>query len=65
MKEVNANAEALKRNFLELTELRHILRKTQVFFEEVSFLFIWQIGTGHLFGLVLHFEKLIIKNTYW
>ena len=36
MKEVNANAEALKRNFLELTELKHILRKTQGFFEEVS-----------------------------
>ena len=35
MKEVNANAEALKRNFLELTELKHILRKTQGFFEEV------------------------------
>ena len=36
MKEVNANAEALKRNFLELTELKHILRKTQNFFEEVK-----------------------------
>ncbi|VDI32314.1 V-type H+-transporting ATPase subunit a [Mytilus galloprovincialis] len=34
MKEVNANSEALKRNFLELTELKHILRKTQTFFEE-------------------------------
>ena len=39
MKEVNANAEALKRNFLELTELKHILRKTQGFFEEVIFYF--------------------------
>ncbi|XP_029641958.1 V-type proton ATPase 116 kDa subunit a1 isoform X5 [Octopus sinensis] len=36
MKEINANAEALKRNFLELTELRHILRKTQNFFEEAE-----------------------------
>jgi len=34
MKEVNTNAEALKKNFLELTELKHILRKTQLFFEE-------------------------------
>ncbi|XP_066300098.1 V-type proton ATPase 116 kDa subunit a 1-like isoform X5 [Branchiostoma lanceolatum] len=34
MKEVNTNQEALKRNFLELTELKHILRKTQSFFEE-------------------------------
>ncbi|XP_078662167.1 V-type proton ATPase 116 kDa subunit a 1-like isoform X8 [Branchiostoma floridae x Branchiostoma belcheri] len=36
MKEVNTNQEALKRNFLELTELKHILRKTQSFFEEES-----------------------------
>lgn len=36
LKEVNSNAEALKRNFLELTELKHILRKTQQFFDEVS-----------------------------
>ncbi|KAK2181481.1 hypothetical protein NP493_396g01015 [Ridgeia piscesae] len=36
MKEVNANAEALMRNFLELTELKHILRKTQSFFEEAE-----------------------------
>lgn len=37
LREVNQNAEALKRNFLELTELKQILRKTQVFFDEVSF----------------------------
>lgn len=37
LREVNQNAEALKRNFLELTELKHILRKTQVFFDEVTF----------------------------
>ncbi|KAK7583962.1 hypothetical protein V9T40_004925 [Parthenolecanium corni] len=36
LREVNHNAEALKRNFLELTELKHILRKTQVFFDEVD-----------------------------
>jgi len=34
LREVNHNAEALKRNFLELTELKHILRKTQGFFDE-------------------------------
>ncbi|KAL5283020.1 unc-32.2 family protein [Megaselia abdita] len=34
LREVNQNAEALQRNFLELTELKHILRKTQVFFDE-------------------------------
>ncbi|XP_035825666.1 V-type proton ATPase 116 kDa subunit a1 [Aplysia californica] len=36
MKEVNSNSEALKRNFLELTELKHILRKTQTFFDEAE-----------------------------
>ncbi|XP_053682337.1 V-type proton ATPase 116 kDa subunit a 1 isoform X2 [Sabethes cyaneus] len=36
LREVNQNAEALKRNFLELTELKHILRKTQVFFDEAA-----------------------------
>lgn len=35
LKEVNTNAEALKRTYLELTELKHILRKTQAFFDEV------------------------------
>ena len=36
LREVNQNAETLKRNFLELTELKHILRKTQVFFDEMA-----------------------------
>ncbi|XP_075231792.1 V-type ATPase subunit a family protein Vha100-1 isoform X3 [Lycorma delicatula] len=36
LREVNQNAEALKRNYLELTELKHILRKTQVFFDEAD-----------------------------
>lgn len=35
MKDSNGNYEALMRSFLELTELKHILRKTQTFFEEV------------------------------
>lgn len=37
LKEVNTNAEALKKTYLELTELRHILQKTQQFFDEVGF----------------------------
>ena len=37
LREVNQNSEALKKNFLELTELKHILRKTQTFFDEVRF----------------------------
>lgn len=36
MRDVNSNTEALKKNFLELTELKHILRKTQTFFDEVG-----------------------------
>ena len=36
LKEVNTNAEALKKTYLELTELRHILQKTQQFFDEVG-----------------------------
>lgn len=35
LKEVNTNAEALKKTYLELTELKHILKKTQQFFDEV------------------------------
>jgi V-type H+-transporting ATPase subunit a len=38
LKEVNTNAEALKKTYLELTELRHILQKTQQFFDEVNIL---------------------------
>ncbi|KRZ18037.1 putative V-type proton ATPase subunit a [Trichinella zimbabwensis] len=34
LREVNMNEEMLKKNFLELTELKHILRKTQAFFDE-------------------------------
>lgn len=37
LKEVNSNAEALKKTYLELTELKHILKKTQQFFDEVKF----------------------------
>ncbi|VDK60423.1 unnamed protein product [Anisakis simplex] len=36
LREVNQNEEMLKKNFSELTELKHILRKTQQFFDEVS-----------------------------
>uniref|UniRef100_A0A8C7M843 V-type proton ATPase subunit a n=1 Tax=Oncorhynchus kisutch TaxID=8019 RepID=A0A8C7M843_ONCKI len=39
LKEINTNQEALKKNFLELTELKHILRRTQQFFDEVSDIF--------------------------
>ena len=38
LQEVNQNAEALKKNFLELTELKHILRKISIFSFKVSLL---------------------------
>lgn len=53
LKEINTNQEALKRNFLELTELKFILRKTQQFFDEVRLLFL------------LVFEQLILQSHKW
>ena len=38
MKEVNSNLEVLKRNFLDLKELKHVLRHADTFFEEVRLL---------------------------
>ena len=35
VKEINTNQETLKRNLLDLIELKHILIKTQTFFEQV------------------------------
>lgn len=46
LKEINTNQEALKKNFLELTELKHILRRTQQFFDEVSFFFFSECGSS-------------------
>ena len=60
MKEVNANAEALKRNFLELTELKHILRKTQTFFEEVSN-FRYTILSLHIFTIYFLTSKQMVE----
>ncbi|XP_022085666.1 V-type proton ATPase 116 kDa subunit a-like isoform X2 [Acanthaster planci] len=37
MKEVNSNHEMLQRNYLELTEHRHVLRNTTDFFAEAEF----------------------------
>ncbi len=36
LQEVNSNKDALKKNYLELQELRHILTKATQFFEEAS-----------------------------
>uniref|UniRef100_A0A8C8JKH7 V-type proton ATPase subunit a n=1 Tax=Oncorhynchus tshawytscha TaxID=74940 RepID=A0A8C8JKH7_ONCTS len=53
LKEINTNQEALKKNFLELTELKHILRRTQQFFDEVNgsgCAFDWPESEIFLFG---------------
>lgn len=55
LREVNQNAEALKRNFLELTELKHILRKTQVFFDEVSQLLKSRFHYSYQKNNIIHF----------
>lgn len=44
LKEVNSNAEALKKTFLELSELKHILKKTQQFFDQVRHDFGYDFG---------------------
>ncbi|XP_054548676.1 V-type proton ATPase 116 kDa subunit a 4 isoform X2 [Talpa occidentalis] len=36
LQEANQNQQALKKSFLELTELKHLLKKTQDFFEETN-----------------------------
>jgi hypothetical protein len=36
LQEVNSNKDALKKNYLELEELRHILTKATHFFDEVD-----------------------------
>ena len=36
MHEVNCNQEALKHQFVELNEFKHVLTKTRLFFDEVS-----------------------------
>ncbi|XGW15376.1 hypothetical protein V3C99_001118 [Haemonchus contortus] len=47
LREVNRNEETLKKNFSELTELKHILRKTQTFFEEHEELLTTSEEDGH------------------
>ncbi|CAF1326260.1 unnamed protein product [Didymodactylos carnosus] len=39
LKEINTNADALKRNFSELTELKHNLSMTQLFFNDAQNIF--------------------------
>jgi hypothetical protein len=45
LQEVNANKDGLNKNFLELKELKHVLSKATVFFEEVRSYFVFQFLT--------------------
>uniref|UniRef100_A0A1I7TL67 V-type proton ATPase subunit a n=1 Tax=Caenorhabditis tropicalis TaxID=1561998 RepID=A0A1I7TL67_9PELO len=58
LREVNKNEETLKKNFSELTELKHILRKTQTFFEEVDH-DRWRIREGQRVRSIEEEEPLI------
>jgi probable V-type proton ATPase 116 kDa subunit a len=47
LNEVNANADVLKKTYLELAELKIILMKTQQFFDEVCFLLLGCMSLVH------------------
>ena len=51
--EVNVNAEALRRNFLELSELKQVLNKTQYFFAEQG---------GHHQGIVEDAQMALVTD---
>lgn len=57
---MNTNAEALKKTFLELTELKHILKQTQQFFDEV----ITSYTVRHLFSRCLLNEYGLCSHRY-
>jgi len=61
MKDINSNSEALKRNFLDLTELRHILSKTHNFFEEVHITCTVHRLSLSVWMLTLDLQKLTIN----
>lgn len=58
LQEANQNYQALKRNFLELTEFKHLLKKTQDFFEVV----IWGLCIQGSFSLE---PQISILTTGW
>jgi hypothetical protein len=58
LQEANQSQQALKKSFLELTELKYLLKKTQDFFE----VFLWGLYIKGTFSRVsnFHFENLLI-----
>ncbi|VDK29968.1 unnamed protein product [Dibothriocephalus latus] len=55
--EVNSSLENLKKTYFELQEMKHLLRKTQIFFEEVIPLYPCPLRRFSTAG-VIHREKL-------
>lgn len=53
LKEVITNSDALKKTHLELTELSHILKKAQYFFNEVRILIILHFVGSQLIATLL------------
>ena len=58
LQEANQNYQALKKNFLELTEFKYLLKKTQDFFEVV----IWRLCIQGPFSLE---PQISILTTGW
>lgn len=62
LREVNQNEEMLRKNFAELTELKHILRKTQQFFEEVGLVsYIWKEAISNLKRCVVFMSQCFVS----
>uniref|UniRef100_A0A670YQD3 V-type proton ATPase subunit a n=1 Tax=Pseudonaja textilis TaxID=8673 RepID=A0A670YQD3_PSETE len=54
LEEANQNLQALRQNFLELTELKHLLKKTQDFFEVTQFFNAFTYYTGYYVCFAFH-----------
>ncbi|KAL8222073.1 UNVERIFIED_CONTAM: hypothetical protein K2H54_074887 [Gekko kuhli] len=62
LQEANNNLRTLRQNFLELTELKHLLKKTQDFFEGVAGAVALakrpKVGAAWMAGYMGHLERL-------
>ena len=47
--QMNASHEQLNRRFLELTEMRHVLRETAFFFDQVIFYYLLLLMVSNVF----------------
>lgn len=60
--QMNASHEQLNRRFLELTEMRHVLRETAFFFDQVHALHRWPLTYGTLSTLCRKLDMMHRKN---